>query len=452
MEADLLLHVMDASADDVEQREEAVEAVLKEIGAAERPRIAVLNKADRIARVPGPRAAGGAAGVGRRVRADRRGAGRPAAPRSRTGWSCSPRSVRLRFKAGDRRGIAGVYTAGRVMAHEVEDGHVTLDAELPRADGRSLPGAPRMSAARGADRRGPGRAALAASCATAPVRPTTTPETEEFVYPRWPPGEVRPHGGARRSSGPGTTCWPETRPGAEKRLRKVLPRQPRADPRRDRARLRPAAGGRPRGRGARLRRVLERKPDDVSALVGSGIALGAARPALEAALAAYARAAAALDPANEAVRRRRAELRLQVTDSRVGAARAAAAAGARGPRGGAVPARAAGGARAFRRPARAGRRARRPRRGRGRDRAPGGGPGGRPPGAAAPRGAGRRSAASTSARSRSTGASSRRTRGTRRPWRAARRVREAIESAADARGVPADRRPRRRSPGPTSRR
>jgi hypothetical protein len=43
-----------------------------------------------------------------------------------------PRSVRLRFKAGDRRGIAGVYTAGRVVSHEVENGHVTLDAELPQ--------------------------------------------------------------------------------------------------------------------------------------------------------------------------------------------------------------------------------------------------------------------------------------------------------------------------------
>jgi 50S ribosomal subunit-associated GTPase HflX len=42
-----------------------------------------------------------------------------------------PRSVRLRFAAGDRRGIAGVYHAGRVVAHQVEDGHVTLDAELP---------------------------------------------------------------------------------------------------------------------------------------------------------------------------------------------------------------------------------------------------------------------------------------------------------------------------------
>jgi GTP-binding protein HflX len=49
VEADLLLHVMDASAEDVEDRESAVNAVLKEIGAADRPSVAVLNKSDKIA-------------------------------------------------------------------------------------------------------------------------------------------------------------------------------------------------------------------------------------------------------------------------------------------------------------------------------------------------------------------------------------------------------------------
>ena len=46
-EADLLLHVVDASAEDLEERESAVEAVLSEIGASAQPRIVVLNKADR---------------------------------------------------------------------------------------------------------------------------------------------------------------------------------------------------------------------------------------------------------------------------------------------------------------------------------------------------------------------------------------------------------------------
>ena len=48
-EADLLLHVVDASAEGVDEREASVESVLREIGAAERPRLLVLNKADRTA-------------------------------------------------------------------------------------------------------------------------------------------------------------------------------------------------------------------------------------------------------------------------------------------------------------------------------------------------------------------------------------------------------------------
>ena len=47
VEADLLLHVVDARPDGVEEREAAVDAVLEEIGAGERPSLLVLNKADR---------------------------------------------------------------------------------------------------------------------------------------------------------------------------------------------------------------------------------------------------------------------------------------------------------------------------------------------------------------------------------------------------------------------
>ena len=131
VEADLLLHVMDASADDVEAREEAVDAVLSEIGASEAPpRIKVLNKADLVA----PARA--------RARQDARPEAVVVSARTGAGLDglrdaiaarldLRPRSVRLRFAAGDRRGIAGVYNAGRVVAHEVEDGHAIIDAELP---------------------------------------------------------------------------------------------------------------------------------------------------------------------------------------------------------------------------------------------------------------------------------------------------------------------------------
>jgi 50S ribosomal subunit-associated GTPase HflX len=41
------------------------------------------------------------------------------------------RRVRLRFDATDARGIAAVYSTGRVVSHEVVGEKVTLDAEIP---------------------------------------------------------------------------------------------------------------------------------------------------------------------------------------------------------------------------------------------------------------------------------------------------------------------------------
>jgi GTP-binding protein HflX len=130
VEADLLLHVMDASAEDVEDRESAVNSVLKEIGAADRPSVAVLNKSDKVA---SERA--------RSLQAARPGS---VVVSALTGEGLDtlgttiarhldllPKMVRLRFRAGDKRGIAGVYTSGRVTSHEVEGDEVTIDAEIP---------------------------------------------------------------------------------------------------------------------------------------------------------------------------------------------------------------------------------------------------------------------------------------------------------------------------------
>jgi GTPase len=129
VQADLLLHVMDASAEDLEAREAAVEAVLAEIGAGDRPRIPVLNKSDAL----------GAAQAAR-LREARPGAVLVSALRGETEelrealvqrLALAPRSVRLRFAASDRRAIAGVYTAGRVVAHEVDGDEVRIEAEIP---------------------------------------------------------------------------------------------------------------------------------------------------------------------------------------------------------------------------------------------------------------------------------------------------------------------------------
>jgi GTP-binding protein HflX len=130
VEADILVHVIDAAADDLEDRATAVGEVLREIGAAERPVIEVLNKIDRV-----PLA-----------RRSSLAAARPEASLVSASTSegvdslrqalegrlrLAPRSVRLHFKAADAKGIAAVYSSGRVVAHDVVGDDVTLDAEIP---------------------------------------------------------------------------------------------------------------------------------------------------------------------------------------------------------------------------------------------------------------------------------------------------------------------------------
>jgi GTPase len=128
--ADLLLHVIDASAEDLEEREAAVESVLQEIGAQDQPRIVVLNKSDRTAAA---RAASlQEAREGSVLVSARGGQGLAAlksAIASRLGLR--PRNVRLRFAAHDARAIAGVYTSGRVITHEVSGDEVRIEAEIP---------------------------------------------------------------------------------------------------------------------------------------------------------------------------------------------------------------------------------------------------------------------------------------------------------------------------------
>ena len=130
VEADLLLHVVDASSDGIEEREVAVDSVLKEIGAGERPALRVLNKADRagadrletlLSARPGAVAVSALSGQGLGELLER----------VASQLELAPRRVLLRFEAADTKGIARVYAAGRVLSHEVEDGRVTLEAELP---------------------------------------------------------------------------------------------------------------------------------------------------------------------------------------------------------------------------------------------------------------------------------------------------------------------------------
>jgi GTPase len=129
-EAELLLHVMDASAEDMGEREAAVDEVLSEIGAASRPRIDVLNKVDQLS--PARRRALRDARPDAVLVSARTGDGLPELRDTLLRrLELTPTSVRLRFGAKEQRAIAGVYTAGRVLAHEVQGDHVCIEAEIP---------------------------------------------------------------------------------------------------------------------------------------------------------------------------------------------------------------------------------------------------------------------------------------------------------------------------------
>jgi GTP-binding protein HflX len=130
VEADLLLHVMDAAAEDVDARAAAVTSVLDQIGASERPRLVVLNKSDCLSAARA-RALVEAHPGGLLVSA-RTGEGVPALRGELAGrLGLATRRVRLSFRRDEERAIAGVYSAGRVTSHEVAGDEVEIAAELP---------------------------------------------------------------------------------------------------------------------------------------------------------------------------------------------------------------------------------------------------------------------------------------------------------------------------------
>ncbi len=128
--ADLLLHVMDAAEDDLAGRERAVQDVLREIDAAERPCLRVLNQIDRLSGER--RAALAASNPAALLISARSGEGLdPLREKVGAALGLGWRAVTLRFPAADGAGVASVYRLGRVLAHHVEGEHVRLEAEIP---------------------------------------------------------------------------------------------------------------------------------------------------------------------------------------------------------------------------------------------------------------------------------------------------------------------------------
>jgi GTP-binding protein HflX len=133
-EADLVLHVIDASAPDRERRMAAVRQVLEEVGALRVPLIEVNNKCDRL--IPDER---------RRLREqdpaavcvsalDGSGtdelidtiASRLALDMQRFAFTYDP------DRSSDRERIARAYRHGRILKHETRGGRVRLVGDVPR--------------------------------------------------------------------------------------------------------------------------------------------------------------------------------------------------------------------------------------------------------------------------------------------------------------------------------
>jgi GTP-binding protein HflX len=131
-QADLLLHVVDASHPRAEQQMESVRGVLRDLNADSKPTLHVLNKMDR------PEAVSQAAWLRERV-------GRHVEVSALTGQGMDALSdeiadflrmrntdVTLRFHAGDGRRLSLVRSAGKVYEQVfTEDGDVILRASVP---------------------------------------------------------------------------------------------------------------------------------------------------------------------------------------------------------------------------------------------------------------------------------------------------------------------------------
>ena len=133
-EADLLLHVIDASAADRERQITAVHAVLEEVGAERVPAIEVFNKCDRLD--AGERARIAALYPTALCVSALNGDGRDEAIAAmETKLALDTATVTFSFDphdAADRQRISDLYRFGRILRHTATDDSVIVEAELPR--------------------------------------------------------------------------------------------------------------------------------------------------------------------------------------------------------------------------------------------------------------------------------------------------------------------------------
>ena len=132
--ADLLLHIIDASSPDRDRQIDAVRSVLSEVGADRVPSIDVFNKCDRLDDVE--RARLRALNPGALCVSALKGDGRDELIAAMEGrLALDTAHVTLEFESADesdRERISQLYRVGRILRHVAADGHVTIEAEVPR--------------------------------------------------------------------------------------------------------------------------------------------------------------------------------------------------------------------------------------------------------------------------------------------------------------------------------
>jgi GTPase len=144
-EASLILHVSDVSNPHHAELDEEVDKILNDLGVADRPKLCVFNKVDRLSpeqRAPliHPHAMGadsnggavlvsGLTGEGVEELLRRMDAALPVDPVV---------TLSLRLPLAEGRTLALVHALGRVLHSEVEDSHMLLDAEVPVSIARKL--------------------------------------------------------------------------------------------------------------------------------------------------------------------------------------------------------------------------------------------------------------------------------------------------------------------------
>ena len=133
-EADLVIHVIDASAPDRERRINAVRSVLEEVGATDVPMLEVYNKCDALTPDERRRLQELDPSVLTISALEQQGI-EELIETVASRLALDVRRVTLTFdpaEAADRERIARVYRHARVVEHETRDGQVSIVADVPR--------------------------------------------------------------------------------------------------------------------------------------------------------------------------------------------------------------------------------------------------------------------------------------------------------------------------------